>query len=141
MTPEDYLAEQPADRRAALEHVRKLVNQNIAPGFEEGILFGMISWYVPLERYPKTYNKQPLTVVCLGNKKSYMTLHLVAVYVEDWRRGKLEADYQAAGKKLDMGKGCLRFKKLDDLAEEAIGQALREVTVDGFIAAHEASRK
>ncbi|GMU54699.1 MAG: hypothetical protein AMXMBFR33_38450 [Candidatus Xenobia bacterium] len=140
-TVEDYLDSVPSERRATLLRVRELVRESLDPGFEEGLQYGMIGWFVPLERYPKTYNGQPLTVVNLGSQKNHMALYLMCLYSAPEQRQRFEAAYLKVGKKLDMGKACLRFKKLEDLALEAISGELKQVTVDGFLAAYEASRR
>lgn len=140
-TPEAYLAELPPERAALLAHVRDLVNSNLPAGYEERVAFGMIVWEVPLARYPKTYNKQPLMFAALASQKNYAALHLMAVYGSQERLERLKAGYAAAGKKLDMGKACIRFRRREDLAEDALAEAIRSVPMDKFIAVYEASRR
>ncbi|MGN6110658.1 MAG: DUF1801 domain-containing protein [Kofleriaceae bacterium] len=139
-TVEDYLAKLPADRRAALSRVRAIVNENLPPGFEEGIQYGAITWYVPLSRYPVTYNGQPLALASLASQKNYMALYLMCVYgdaeLERWFR----AAYRAAGKKLDMGKACVRFDRIEALLLEVVGEAIRKVSVDAYIERYEQAR-
>lgn len=141
MTVEEYLEQQPADRRNVLDEVRNLVNQHMPAGFEEGILYGVISWYVPLERFSQTYNRQPLTLVSLANQKNYMALYLMPLYGDPQRRQRFESAYRAAGKKLAMGKSCLRFKRWEDLAHGAIADCLRDVTLEGYVKAYQSSRR
>lgn len=139
-TVDAYIAEQPEDRRDALRKVRRILRESLAPGFEEGILYGMPSWYVPLSRHPDTYNGQPLTVASLASQKSHMAIYLHAVYGDAALRSSFEAGWEESGKKLDMGKSCLRFRKLDDLALDVIADTLRRLSVDAFVATHEEGR-
>src|SRR2546429_3408233 len=118
-TVAQYLAALPADRRAALSAVRKAINENLPEGYEEGMQFGMIGWYVPLSAYPAGYGenpKVPLSFVALGSQKSGMVLHFLCFYGHPTLSTWFTSEYKKSGKKLDMGKGCVRFKKLDDLA-------------------------
>jgi uncharacterized protein YdhG (YjbR/CyaY superfamily) len=138
-TVAQYLASLPPDRRAAMTSVRATVNASLPGGFVEGIQYGMISWVVPLERYPDTYNKQALAVASLASQKGHMALYLMGVYgrpdVDRWFRGA----FAAAGKKLDTGKSCVRFKTLDALPLEVVGQAIAKISVADFIAQYEAA--
>jgi hypothetical protein len=113
--------------------VRKTVVQHLPKGYEESLAYGMLAYSVPLEIYPDTYNKKPLMYAGLGSQKSYMVLHLPSAYGRPELRAKLEAGFRAAGKKLDMGKGCLRFKKLDDLALGVIGDVIAATPMKGYV--------
>jgi len=137
----DYLASLPPERRAVVAKVRDLVNVNLPAGYAETMAFGMIGWGVPLSRYPDTYNRQPLGYVALAAQKNGYSLYLMGVYAIAEQERKLRAAAAAAGKKLDMGKSCLRFKKPEDLPLEAIGELIADVGVDDYIAVYEASRK
>ena len=139
-TVREYLAGLPADRRAAISAVRKVIRDHLPQGYEEGMLYGMISYYVPLSRYPETYNGQPLTVASLGSQKSHMALYLMCVYGDRELERWFAAAFRKAGKKLDMGKSCVRFRSLDDLPLDVIGQVIAKTTVDDFIAGYERSR-
>jgi Domain of unknown function (DU1801) len=139
-TPDEYIASLPADRREALTEVRRVINASLPDGFEEGMLYGIVSWYVPLERYPDTYNKQPLSLAGLASRKNYMTLYLNNVYgnreIERWFKQR----WSDSGKKLDMGKSCVYFKKLDDLALDVVAEAIARDPVDRFVAYYEEAR-
>ena len=127
-TVDAYLAELPDDRRAAIEAVRKVILDNLDEGYEEGIQYGMIGYYVPHRLYPAGYHcdpKQPLPFASLGSQKNHMALYLMCIYGEASLRSWFEKEWSKAGKKLDMGKSCVRFKKLDDLALDVIGAAIR----------------
>jgi Domain of unknown function (DU1801) len=136
-TVEDYLASLPDERRQAVSAVRDVVRANLPDGYEEGMVFGMIGWYVPLERLPDTYNGQPLGLAALASQKHYMSLYLNSVYgdpaTESWFRER----YAASGKKLDMGKSCVRFRRIDDLPLDVVGETIARATLDDFIARYE----
>lgn len=140
-TPQDYLDTLPPDRRAVVAAVRDLVNAHLPTGYREGMAWGMLGWAVPLERYRDTYNKQPLAYVGLAAQKNHYALYLNGVYMSPERDAALRGAYAAAGKKLDMGKSCLRFKKLDDLVPGAVAEAVASLGVDDFIAMYEAAQK
>lgn len=135
-----YLAELPADRRAEVERIRDLVNDALPPGFVEGIGYGMIGWVVPLARYPITYNQQPLAYAGLAAQKNHYSLYLNCVYASKERADRFAAAFAAAGKKLDMGKSCIRFKRADDLALEVIRDEIASTTPDDFIRLYEEAR-
>lgn len=140
-TPREYLDTLPEDRREVVATVRKLINAHIQKGFEEGVNYGMITWSVPRKRCPDTYNGQPLGYVCLAAQKNYYTLHLFGVYMSEEALGTLRDGYAAAGKKLDMGKACVRFKRLEDLIPEAVGDAVAAMSVDDVVGMYEAARR
>lgn len=142
-TVAEYLALLPADRRAALDAVRKTINDNLPEGYEEGMQFGMISWYVPLSLYPEGYGenpKVPLPLVALASQKSGMVLHFLCFYGDPSLSIWFTSEYKKSGKKLDMGKGCVRFKKLDDLALDVVGRTVARVPVKQHIAHYRAAR-
>jgi hypothetical protein len=132
-TVSQYLASLPADRRAAIARVRGVVNANIPAGFQECMQYGMISWVVPLSRCPDTYNGQPLGIVSLAAQKNYNALYLMSVYGDPKLEAWFRKAFAAAGKKLDMGKSCVRFKTLDALPLDVIGQTVGKVSVDELI--------
>jgi hypothetical protein len=140
-TVEAYLQELPAERRAVIEQVRQVILDNLPPGYEEAMNWGMISYEVPLARYPKTYNKQPLSYAALAAQKNSYSLYLMAAYSGSMQEGWLEEQFDQAGKKLDMGKSCLHFRKLDDLPLDVVAQAIGMVSVDDYIAQYEQSRQ
>ena len=132
-TVEEYLGELSDDRRAAISEVRQAILHNLPDGFVEAINWGMISYEVPLETFPDTYNKKPLMYAALTSQKNHMAVYLTTVYgnlaLEQWFRDA----YKASGKKLDMGKSCVRFKKLEHLPVDLIGETIGKVTVDQFL--------
>jgi hypothetical protein len=140
-TVEQYLAELPADRRPAIEAVRRVILEHLPPGFEEGMQYGMIGYFIPLARYPDPYNGQPLGIASLANQKRHMAIYLMGIYANDYDARWFKERWEASGKRLDMGKSCVRFKKLDDLPLAVIGEAIGRTTVDEFIAAYEEARR
>ena len=142
-TVSQYLAALPADRHTALGAVRKVINDNLPNGYEEGIQFGMIGWCVPLSLYPAGYGenpKVPLPLVALASQKSGMVLHFLCFYGHPTLSTWFTNQYKKSGKKLDMGKGCVRFKKLDDLALDVVGRTIARVPVEEHMANYRAAR-
>jgi hypothetical protein len=131
---DDYLAALPTDRRAAITAVRDIVNANLPDGYVELVQYGMISWSVPLSRFPDTYNGQPLAVASLASQKSYMALYLLGVYGDPELAAWFRAAYARTGKRLDMGASCVRFKTLDALPLELIGETIAKIPVDALLA-------
>ena len=140
-TVAEYLAQLPENRRAAISAVRQHVLQHLPKGYEETMSAGMIAYVIPLARFPKTYNKQPLWYVALASEKSYCSLHLMRVYGDPRQTAMLKEGFARAGKKLDMGKACVRFKEVEDLELDVIGKILASTTPDEYIAIYEKSRK
>jgi hypothetical protein len=136
----EYLAELPADRRNALYAVRKVILDNLPKDYVESMQYGMISYIIPLERYPHTYNKLPLVIASLASQKSYMALYLMCIYSDKESEKSFIEKYKASGKKLDMGKSCVRFKKLEDLPLGLIGETIAGAPVNKFITIYEKSR-
>src|SRR6476469_9473846 len=142
-TVAQYLAALPADRRAALSAVRKVINENLPDGYEEGMQFGMIGWYVPLSLYPAGYGenpKVPLSFVALASQKSGMVLHFLCFYGHPTLSTWFTSEYKKSGKKLDMGKGCVRFKSLEDLALDVVGRTVARVSAEEHMANYRAAR-
>ena len=136
---DQYLSELPADRREAIETVRSVILENLPDGYEEVMNWGMITYEVPLEIFPDTYNEQPLMFAALASQKNHMGVYLMGIYISDDARDEFEKAYRATGKRFDVGKSCVRFRKLDDLPLELIGETIASVPVDRFIARVEES--
>ena len=139
-TVSQYLRELPPERAPVVACVRDLVNAHLPPGFDETMRWGMISWEVPLERYPNTYNGQPLNVVSLAAQKQYTSLYLMCTYIDPDGERRLRDRYAAAGVKLDFGKSCLRFKSLDRFLPDAVIPILERSSVEALIGSYEAAR-
>lgn len=138
-TVDAYLASLPPDRRTTVATVREVVNRHLPAGFVESMGYGMIAWAVPLERFPGTYNRQPLTVAALASQKSGLSLYLMGVYGHPGLAAWFRDAYARSGKKLDMGKSCVRFRTADDLPLPLIGETIAKVSVDDMIGWHEAA--
>lgn len=138
---EDYLAELPPEQRTVVAAVRDLVNANLPTGYVESMNWGMIAWEIPLSRYPATHNKQPLGYAGLTAKKSGYSLHLMCAYANPGLDQAFRDAYANAGRKLDMGKGCLRFRKFEDLLIEPLERLIAGASVEAYIAMYEASRR
>lgn len=128
-TVAEYLESLPEDRREALEAVRKVVLENLDDDVEERMQYGMIGWSIPHRVFPDGYHadpEQPLPYAAIASQKNYLSLYLMTVYSaggedEKWFR----EEWSKSGKKLDMGKSCIRFRSADDLALDVIAGALR----------------
>jgi hypothetical protein len=141
-TVDEYLAELSDDRRAALSVVREEILRNLPEGYEEGMQYGMIGYYVPHRVYPRGYHcdpKQPLPFAGMASQKGHMSLYLCSVYHTEEELSRFTEAYRATGKKLDMGKACVRFQRLEDLPLEVVGEAIARCTVERFVATYEAS--
>ena len=133
VTVEEYLAELPPERAAVVEHVRELVLDNVPDGIVETMNWGMIAYEVPISTYPDTYNGQPLSYAALASQKNHMALYLSGIYMDEKARAKFESDYKATGKRFDVGKSCVRFRKLDDLPLPVIAEAIAYLPADEFV--------
>ena len=140
-TVEEYLASLPEDRRRTIAAVRREILARLPDGYEEVMNWGMITYQVPLSTYPDTYNGRPLMYAALANQKNHMAVYLTAVYAHDESREAFLAAYRATGKKLDMGKSCVRFKELEDLPLDVIGQAIGATDVETFVSGIESARQ
>ena len=139
-TIQEYLDELPDDRRESMQAVRQVVLDNLPDGYEEMMLYGMIGWAIPLEVYPETYNGHPLAYASLGNQKNYMSLYLMNVYGDQVTEEWFKERYAASGKKLNMGKSCVRFKRVDDLPLDLIGEVISRTPAEDYIRYYEQSR-
>ncbi len=139
-TVAEYMSELPEDRRKAIDQVRKVIKKNLPKGVEEGMSYGAIGYYVPHKIYPAGYHcdpKQPLPFAGLASQKGHMSLYLCTLYMNPEMEQWLRAQFAENGKKLDMGKGCLRFKHLEDLPLDVVGEAVRRVPLEALIARYD----
>ncbi|CAN5904636.1 hypothetical protein BH11GEM2_BH11GEM2_35110 [soil metagenome] len=139
-TVDACLASLPDDKRSAITTVRDLVLRNLPAGYVEGMGFGMIYYSIPLSRYPDTYNKQPLGYVALAAQKNFKAIYLMGVYGDPERARRFKDGFARAGKRLDIGKSCVRFKSPDDLALDTIAETIAGLSVEAFIVMYERSR-
>lgn len=136
----EYLDTLAPERRAVVAAVRDLVRRHLPEGYEEGMNWGMISWEIPLSRYPETYNRQPLLYAALAAQKNGYSLYLTGAWMVPGVVDRLKASFEAAGRRLDMGKSCLRFRKLEELPLETVAEVIAAVSVDTYIAAYETAK-
>lgn len=141
-TVKAYLDTLPPDRKQALQAVRRAVNKGLGKGFKEGVQYRMIGWFVPHSLYPDGYHcdpRQPLPFASLASQKRHMALYLMCIYGDEKERAWFEKAWARTGLKLDMGKSCVRFKRLEDLPLDLITEAVSRVSVEDFIANYEAA--
>jgi uncharacterized protein YdhG (YjbR/CyaY superfamily) len=139
-TPDEYIASLPEDRREAVAEVRRVIREHLPDGYTEGMAYGMIGWWVPLEMFGDIYNGQPLGLAALASQKNHIALYLNNVYgdreLEAWFRER----WARTGKKLDMGKSCVRFRRLEDVPLEVIGETIARSDLGSYVAQHRAAR-
>ncbi len=132
-TVKEYINSLPEDRGAAISTIRDVVLKNLPEGYEEVMNWGMITYQVPLETYPDTYNKQPLMYAALASQKNHMGVYLTGIYISEESREQFEKAYKATGKRFDVGKSCVRIKKLEDLPLDLIGETISSISVDDLV--------
>ena len=137
-----YLKELPDDRRKAIKAIRKEIRDHLPKGYKEGMQYGMIGYFVPHRIYPAGYHcdpSQPLPYAHLASQKNHMAIYLFGMYsnpeISDW----FIQQWKLSGKKLDMGKSCVRFKKIEDVPLALIGQVIAKVPVKELIREYEAA--
>jgi hypothetical protein len=143
-TVEQYLAELPVERREALQAVRAVILKNLPKGYAEGMQYGMIGYYVPHSIYPPGYHcnpKMPLPFASLASQKNYISIYLMCIYGNKEHEAWFRQAWAKTGKKLDMGKACVRVKRIEDVPLEVIGQAIKRVPVKKFIEHYESVLK
>ena len=133
ITVEQYLNELPNERKEALSIVRQIIVENIPDGYDEVMNWGMITYEVPLETYPNTYNGKPLMYAALASQKNHMSVYLTGCYMSLDVRNKFKKAYKKSGKRFDAGKSCIRFKKVNDLPLELLGKTIASMDVNKFI--------
>ena len=144
-TPDEYISGLPDDRKAALTAIREAVNERIDPGFKEAMGYGMMGWVVPHSLYPAGYHcdpKQPLSYMGIASQKNFISIYSMCLYSDndllDWFRSEWP---KHSSKKLDMGKSCMRFKKLDDVPLKLIGELASKFTPQQWIEMYESVLK
>lgn len=144
-TPEQYITQLPKDRKPILEKLRSIIKKNLPKGFEEGIQYGMIAYYVPHTTYPDGYHcnpKEPLPFLSFASQKNSVNLYHMGIYskkdIFDWFVGEYPKHCK---RKLDMGKSCIRFKKMEEIPFELIGQLCTKLTVNQWVTTYETAIK
>ena len=140
-TVAQYVASLPSEKRRVVAAVRKVIRANLPKGYVEALSWGVISYEIPLKRYPDTYNGKPLCFAGLASTKSGYSFYLTCIYQDPKLLTWFRKAFAKAGKKLDMGKSCVRFKQLEDLPLDVIGEVIAMVPVDSFLAHYESVKK
>jgi hypothetical protein len=140
LTVEGYLAGLEPERQETVRAVYDVLRAAMPTGYREAVAWGMITWSVPLERYPDTYNGQPLGYVALAAQKRHYAVYLMGLYSDGEQDKDFRARWLASGRKLDMGKSCLRFQRLADLDLDLLAEVVASTPVDAFLATYERVR-
>ena len=139
-TVDEYVTSLPEDRRGAISTLRAVILKNLPAGYEEGMQWGMPSYFVPHSAYPAGYHcqpEEPLPVASLASQKNHMAFYGLGLYINEAQARWFVEEWKKAGKKLDMGKSCVRFKTLDDVAVDVIGRAIKRLPVEQYIEQYE----
>lgn len=143
-TPEDYVKSQPLERREALDCLRQVIRMNLPEGFQETIQYGMIGYVVPHTLYPKGYHanpKEPLPYITLANQKGFIALYHLGIYADKALFEWFVKSYEALKiGKLDMGKSCIRFKKIDKVPFDLIGELCAKLSVEEYVYIYEENK-
>lgn len=145
LTPDQYISELPEDRKIAMEQLRKVVLDNLPAGFKEVMSYGMLGYCVPHEIYPNGYHcnpKDPLPFFAMASQKNSINIYHMMLYADKELHDWFVAEYPKYSKsKLDMGKSCIRFKKIADIPYDLIGELMSKVTLDQWIERYESTLK
>lgn len=136
-TVQQYLVELDPDRRAQVEPVYRAVRDAMPEGYDESMAWGMITWSVPLADYPDTYNGEPLAYVSLAAQKRHNALYLMGLYSDSAQAQAFRERWTEDGRRLDMGRSCLRFTKVEDLRLDLPEQAVAATPPEAMMALHE----
>ncbi|MDG1196056.1 MAG: DUF1801 domain-containing protein [Polaribacter sp.] len=144
-TPEEYVEQLPEDRKQAVQKIRAVIKKNLPKGFEEGINYKMLGFYVPHSKFPEGYHcdpKLPLPFINLASQKNSVNLYHMGIYAKKELLDWFVKEYTKYCKyKLDMGKSCIRFKKMDDIPFDLIGELVSKITVNEWINTYESAIK
>ena len=144
-TPESYILEQPDERQEPLNTLRKVINDNLPPGFKEGIQYNMIGYFVPLETYPSGYGPkagEPLPFISIANQKNHIALYHMGLYMNDTLMKWFKESWEALNiGKLDIGKSCIRFKNMKKIPFDLIAELCRKITVEEYITFYETNKQ
>jgi len=141
-TVKEYLDALPADRKKAVQAIRKVIRANIDKDFKEGIQYGTIAWFLPHSKYPAGYHcdpSQPLPFAGLAARKNHIAISMFCLYGNEPEEAKFRKEWAATGKRLDMGKACVRVKKLEDAPLDVIGRVFKRMTAKKFVAFYESA--
>ena len=144
-SPDDYISQLPEERQDVVSKLRKIINENLPSGYKEVMSYGMIGWVVPHEIYPDGYHcdpKLPLPFINLASQKNFVAVYHSGVYAKEELLKWFVDEYpKHAKRKLDMGKSCIRFKKMDDVPYDLIGELCGKITVEQWVDLYETNLK
>lgn len=144
-TPAEYVDSLPDERKSVIENIRKTVLDNLPEGFEETMGYGMLSYVVPHSIYPSGYHcdpKTPLPFISVASQKNFIAFYHIGIYADETLLNWFVAEYPKHCKtKLDMGKSCIRFKKMNDIPLELLGQLVTKMSVQDWISLYEKNLK
>lgn len=144
-TIDQYLSELPEDRQEPMKKLRQTILDNLPEGFSEGMGYGMIGYAVPKEKYPAGYHcdpKLPLPFASIASQKNNIALYHMGIYASPEILEWFQQEYPKHSKtKLDMGKGCVRFKKVDQIPYELIGELMQKISMEQWIETYENNLK
>lgn len=132
-TVEDYISSLEPERAAGISQLVKVVRENLQPGFVEDMRWGMISYEIPMSVSGPTYNNQPLSYVGIASQKRHFSIYLMGIYADPKTSEAFARRWAASGRKLDVGKGCVRFTSIEKADLETIGWAVRQFSVEDFL--------
>lgn len=139
-TVSEYLSSLPAERRAVVSKLRSFVKKHLPKGYKEQIGWGAITYAVPLKTLPDTYNGEPLCYAAIAAQKNHYSLYLMGAYGDPKQSKWMASEFKKRGKKLDMGKACLRFKSLDDIPLDVVGEVIASKPLEDYVDDYRSSR-
>ncbi|MCT2407656.1 DUF1801 domain-containing protein [Chryseobacterium antibioticum] len=141
----DYISKIPEERQEVFKKLFDTINDNLPKGFQQGTSYGMVGWAVPLEMYPAGYHctpGSPLPFISLASQKNFIALYHMGIYADPELLDWFVAEYpKYSTRKLDMGKSCIRFKKMEDIPFELIAEVSKKMTVEDWINLYETQFK
>ena len=144
-TPDEYIDQLPEDRKDPISKLRKIINQNIDKGFSEEINYGMIGWVVPPSLYPDGYHcnpKLPLPFLSIASRKHFVAVYHMGIYANPKLLDWFVSEYlKHCSNKLDMGKSCVRFKKIENIPYDLIGELVAKMSVKDWTKLYESNVK
>lgn len=140
--PQEYIESLPEERKPAMEKLRKVISENLPEGFQETMGYGMLCYVVPHSTYPNGYHcdpKLPLPFLSVASQKNFIAVYHMGIYMDENLLNWFTAEYPKHVKtKLDMGKSCIRFKKMDQIPFDLLGELFQKITVEDWISKYEA---
>jgi uncharacterized protein YdhG (YjbR/CyaY superfamily) len=137
----EYVASLPAERQRVVKQLRSFVKKHLPKGYKEQIGWGAITYAVPLKTLPDTYNGEPLCYAAIAPQKNHYSLYLMGAYGDPKQSAWMASEFKKRGMKFDMGKSCLRFKSLDDIPLDVVGEVIASKPMDAYVASYKATRK